>query len=95
MLTTVCTIAGMATITKSLTLETSALDAGQAAADAAGMTLSAYTSRALRQQAMSDNLRRAAELDALMSDDDRADRDAFAAYTKGRLAGLAGTGDYL
>jgi hypothetical protein len=75
----------MATISKTLTLEETALDAGKAAAEAAGMTLSAYASRALRKQAMADNIVRAAELLAAQPAEERAAMDALRADRAARI----------
>jgi hypothetical protein len=81
----------MATVPKTLTYDESALAAGQAAAEAMGMTLSAYASRALRKQAMADNIARAAvELAALPDDRERAAIDALRAA---RVARIVASGD--
>jgi hypothetical protein len=79
----------MSTVPKTLSLDVNAVAAGEAAARAAGMSLSAYTSRALRKQATTDNLRRAAAALADVSDGDRA---ALATVRAARAARIAATG---
>jgi hypothetical protein len=69
-----------------LSIDPHDLDLSRAAAAAEGISWSAYAARAIRRQAIRDNLRRAAEYDKRRTPEDRAESDAF---TNARAAGMA------